>query len=717
MRAAIGMGLWAAALGAAWALPQPEWSLPDFPRRVVFTPSFPTGSVVLVNAPREGVRANSGFAARTRAGQPLPWRLVAADERQAVVAVTVAAAEDRQPHLLYYGGPPAAGDPALRDQRPVLAQVYAGRGKGVPDTWERLAYLMHTAGTPTRVFLRERFAAASLSPWQIDWRGDGRRPPAATLVWQQSFFLCPTSGVLRLALDCEDAGFVRLDGELALEHPGEHPAGVWRVGPPLLLRAGVHRLEVFHYSRQPQVLRLGWRREADAEVTPLPEHWLLAGQEAKELRVERSDRTLQPGFVYELQRPYAFRGLEPVFVPVRFRNTSLNWLGAPLTSRWLFDDGSVSEEERPRHTLQGLREHRVRLELRDELGFVAACERTLDCRFLLPTWHTADARLVDLPAICYEDDPIAAALTVAGEAPEALTLAAEWDVHDLTGSRRHTQAPLTLAGVRLNVPLLNAPAGALRRLDWRLTHRGVAIVSGVVRFLRAPFDPLPARVAGDRLYSAAGEQLVLVLNREGAATGQPPITTEQAFGVVLCADDTLAAPDVRGGAVVSDYADWLARFVDGPDRPIVRRLFPPPWESYPEAYGPLLKLCQIPEALVAPADVLVLSLGRQDLAHGVSEAEFERYAAALSDLAATLKRPVVWVTPPPYAAEGGRPRAYAAAIRRVAAARNMPVADLFTAFSGYERREALFAREGDPVLTPEAQRLAGQVLARALLSD
>jgi hypothetical protein len=158
--------------------------------------------------------------------------------------------------------------------------------------------------------------------------------------------------------------------------------------------------------------------------------------------------------------------------------------------------------------------------------------------------------------------------------------------------------------------------------------------------------------------------------------------------------------------------------VDGPDRPIVRHAPLPDWESVPDAYGPFLKLVQIPRAVALGTDVVVISVALRDVLAGVDPDAFERQLAALGDLIAfSMDCPVLWVTPPPYPADPDRIRPYAAAIRRVADARRMPVADVYTAFIGMRSESRPLFRRRDLALSASGQALAAQVIARALLGD
>jgi hypothetical protein len=141
-----------------------------------------------------------------------------------------------------------------------------------------------------------------------------------------------------------------------------------------------------------------------------------------------------------------------------------------------------------------------------------------------------------------------------------------------------------------------------------------------------------------------------------------------------------------------------------------------PYSDGTQAYGPLVKLVSVPAAIGPEADVAVLSVCLGDLLARRDPEVFEREAAALSDLLAGARNcPVLWVTPPPFPSMPGRTRPYAAAVKRVAAARLIPVADLFTAFkSRGAGMQDLFLGD-NPALSGRGHELAARVIARALL--
>jgi hypothetical protein len=359
------------------------------------------------------------------------------------------------------------------------------------------------------------------------------------------------------------------------------------------------------------------------------------------------------------------------------------------------------------------------MEVQDPAGVTEICEKTVDCRRALPRQYAVASEMIDLPAVCFAEDQVSPQFCFSGQLPAGKPFEIVWEIRERAGGRKSSSKTVVLSNEPIRIPLIKkTEAGSLLSIQWHVKHNGVDIGTGTVKFMTPPFDELPTRVMGDSLFGSTGNQLVLLPYRHSGSFAQHPISTKQAFGTLLCVDDFLAAPGLSVGTGVTPFHRSLGRIVDGPNNPVVQYAPSPPWEKSPDAYGPLLKLVQVPAAIDKGTDVVVLSIGLRDLTDLKSAAVFERHIAALSDIVAvSLKHPVIWVTPPPYPGQPGRAREFAVAIRRVADTRRMPVADLYTTFSGMRGDLRPFVGGLDLVLSEECQNLAAQMIVRALLQE
>ena len=114
--------------------------------------------------------------------------------------------------------------------------------------------------------------------------------------------------------------------------------------------------------------------------------------------------------------------------------------------------------------------------------------------------------------------------------------------------------------------------------------------------------------------------------------------------------------------------------------------------------------------------VAVLSFGLDHLLSYNRPDEYERILAVVTDilLARRAMRTII-TTPPPVGIDKEQVREYAAASRRVAAARGIPVADLYSGFMGMSQNVDLFEGDG-PELSDVGARLAAQIISRTIVA-
>lgn len=700
----------ALAMGAAPALAERRaWLAPELTRRAYLTVPGEFGRKLLVRIPTEPDNpAAPPFAAFDAAGGTAECQVAFASEREVFVLVAARNADRGREYAIYFGSDPKPGfepPPPEPDPTPVQVEVIDAGGHAVPNSWEKMRYMMAQGS---------RSGELSYYP-SLDALGEARsqeKRDRQRIVIARSYLLCASEAVYRFAVDCEDAGFLLLDGQLVAEWPGEHDGGAWREGGPVLVKAGPRRLEFVSRSarRRPQ-LRIGWRPEDQASVAPLPASLLLAAVAADPVRVERLSQTLHPSFVTRQRRAYQFAGCDATFFPVEFRSTTENWLSTAVRCRWEFGDGSTGEGAAAGHVYTRPGVYAATLEVRDGLGFVRRWQDTVDCRETVPRPYSIHGEMTALPAVCYAADTVEPRLRLATSFPWTNNLSVTGELAMRDGRRRAMDVTDLNPFREDSCPVVAGRAGDVAWFAWSVKHQGVEIEHGRVEFLTPPFARLPARVDGDRLYDAEGVRLVLIPDAGPGPTA--PGLGRSALRIV-CVDDSLVpATDAKGPVVAYDQilASALGQRVAS-----VTRIQIPDWSARSEAYGPLLKLALVPELVDRSADVVVLSVGLRDMLDAVPPPAFERQAAALCDIiAGTRRQAVVWVAPPPYPPDADRVRPYAAAVQRMAEARGIRVADLYSAFrSAGERDGALFSPDS---IAPSArgQLLAARVIGSVLL--
>ena len=682
---------------------KPAWTRADCPFRVVFRLPARPGRTALVNVPTRGAKLDpSGFEAVLGSGEAVPLEILRIGRDSAQVLVKTESSRPKGELVLYYGGKGRPRGAAIRDPSPFRIDRHRIPGGSMPNSWKKALHLLRRSG---------RSVESSYKPGLGELPGfDG------SIAVVRSLLRCPEDGIYTFGIRARGVGFMAVDGELVANQVDPHMDASFKPGASLRLDKGAHRVDIWSFHHRNAFVMPAWTPPGAKTLATIPATSFCTATEISEQRLERIDRTLHPGFTHKILTAYTFGGNPAVFVPVQFKDMTSNWLARNTRYEWSFSNGVRIEETNPRHVLLGAGFHRVSLSVRDSLGFEASAEQEIDCRLADPEQYAVAAEIVRLPPVCYPSDAVEPALRVSGDVPENRPLKVAWTIHARDGDTAY-ERDVSLVERYVDIPLCHETTHRLRRITWKLLHHDACLESGEIAFSRPPFEEVPTTVRGDHLFDRQGRLVVLVPYQHAGQRAQPPISTKQAFGHVACVDDSLAAPDFPGSGQLLAFDRILARIVNGPDRPIVRYVTLPGWDAAPQASGRLLKLIKVPVALSEATDVAILSLSVRDMLATRDVGQFEREIAALTDLlSATMGIPVVWVTPPPYPPDPAAVRPYAAAVQKIAGARHVPVADLFTAFLASRPNYRDFFRGDDLILSPRGQQLAARIIARALLS-
>ncbi len=548
---------------------------------------------------------------------------------------------------------------------------------------------------------------------------DGKSHPRNSTADIQSVILPPAAGSYRFALNSHYPSFLLIDGELVASGGGEHAGDDWKTGDPVVLLARPMKIELVTTAMPTLSVKVGWilpGSPSNAVPLTIPATAYAAVTMPASARLEVQSEPLYANFTYKHARPYRFRESPTIFSKVSFTGIDVNWMKAPVRYQWVIDGvPQASTAHRFTQTLNNMSESLVTLAVRDTLGFTNSQSHVIKPTSEPPHEYAVDAEMGNLPPACYPTDIVHPVLLLNGATDGGMPLVAAWHLTGPGLDLRGEQPVQRLRRQRIDLPLGRYHAADLSRIDWSINHHGTPIAAGVVRFEKPPYRSVPSRAEGPALFNAAGQQVVLVANQYADQYRQPPITTTHAFGHIACLDDFIC-PNGDGGGK-PPYPTILERIINGADHPQVSYYTTPQSPAVEQrGYLPLLKLLQAP-GLAKGSDVVVLSLARRDMRDLASPERYERYAAALTDLlSATLGYRVVWVTPPPFEGNVDQTRPYAAAIRRVADARNIPVADLFTAATILGQQESLFHDAAAHSLSEQGQALAAELCARALLS-
>jgi lysophospholipase L1-like esterase len=724
-------------------------SLATYQARLAFRPPPQPAELVVVryDTSHPVCAGFKSFRVEDGAGVVAPSRLVWRSAEAAHLLVYTGSPAIRGSELYVFGfDQPEAKEvttPWSNDLMRVGVTVKQRGSPTLPSTWERFLYFWEKSSTllaagveqdmdmddfsAMMVRLAEQHPSAALSVTNTTrsrrnrreieagkkaaWREQHGRP--AVLVRMDSLVVFPSDGDYRMALACQDSGYVLVDGELVLSvESGAVPSG-WQIGEARRYRAGLHTVEVMTASTEP-VIRVGWAPPGEEAIVELGGESLLAPSPVLDGRFEVRGRFVHADFSHTLLDAYKFRDMPGVFTPVRFTDASRNPGGASVTRRWLIG-GSVYDSAAPTHTFSEPGQYPVRLDLADSLGATGSCERVVDVRVMVAQEYAVDFDLGGLPSACFDGDPVSPFLVGSGKGPAGVGFGVEWSflgggTNEISGGATN----VALAGQAVKVDLGKHDVHGLSSLTWRVRVANREIKAGRVTFARAPFTVWPESVVADRLCDRTGGQTVLVTSIERSDDSYDQQQRVPSAGPVILLDDTLV-PYADPGGERDAYAAMLPRFLNG-GREVRFASIAPPEESGGSLKS-LAKFVSLPKAAGDDADrTVVLSTGIHDMLLGGDDGSFERGLAALVDKLLADNAAVVLVTPPPYTGMETRLRRWAVAVRRVADARCLPVADLYTAFMGMRGEGGPYFELDGLGLTARGHRLAAERIARTLRS-
>ena len=715
---------------AATALgPQPVWLYPTAPARQIMPAPAKGRESLLVAIPApaglEGLGELRAAAIRSD-GRRLTCQPLLLDASNVWVRVADpqgAKAENGKLCAVYL----AVNDKALpapdagsSHPESVALTLAPRRGHSDPHSWAVMKALY--AKSHPREQKRHLGNSINAEEWRERLKppADKKRRDRGSLARISSILMPPTAGAYRFAVRSSRPSFLLVDGELVATGGLRGRRDKWALGAPRMLSTKPVKIELLTSNLAKASLAAGWilpgsRPEANPQEIPTQSYGAVAMPATTHTEVQ--NQPLYANFTYTHKRPYRFRSSPIVFSSVTLAGADFNWLKSPVRYQWEINGKALETRNRRfEQRFDTSATNLVTLSVKDSLGFTNSVSRIVLPAQETPREYAVDAELGNLPPACYPTDIIHPVLLLNGQVEGNMPLQATWHLVG-PGLDQHERKELPrLRRQRIDVPLGRHHAADLTRIEWAITHNDTAIISGVVRFERPPFQSSPSRVVGSALFNAAGDQVVLVANQYAERYQQPPITTKQAFGRISCLDDFICPGGDGAHATAPHYPTVLARIIDGADHPeVFFHTLPRATNMLHQAYQPLLKMVQAPR-LSQGSDVVVLSLAHRDMRDLASPERYERYAAALTDLlSATLGFRVVWFTPPPFGGTATKTRPYAAAIRRVADARNIPVADLYSAGTIMGQQSLLFEDDAARSLSQQGQTLAAELCARALL--
>jgi hypothetical protein len=712
--------------------PDPPWQHADAPVRVVFQApanqrlalvEIPAGSVVDGQISR--VAAYHGASPRS-------LRVAATNAGAVSVLVNCEGLAPQAVVALYAitNTTPLAPDCPFVDPQPVSVSIQRAGANEAPPTWEEMRFMSTRPGRQPVQFPLEGFIpVVSNEQGPRNWyQGGWRRPVYVAKL--SGKMLIPASGEFRFAVKSRKPVYLLLQDKLVFQVGSRsRKDDDWMPSDPIPLRAGILDYTVLTLCDREINLNLGWIPPGTDAIVELPQAALLTGADPVAARVERIGATLHAGADYALEPSYVFYGHETRFTPVSLRSIHAAWEGAQdVSCLWKQAGATLGETPRCRIIATNTGALPVDLEVRNKPGACETARLTVVIPDTIGNEYRLATRLQGVPAICYDDDPVQPEIHLRGTAPDSLPLTLTAWTTTPEGVEKMYREVVTLqqGWTRLVLPV--GTAHDFTSIRWTVSHAGVTVNNGAIRFLRQPFEALPDDLDGS--FMVMGEASCVLMPRRASSGHPAPFTGLRPGQQITLLDGFLAPPGLGGednglafdrqflsdiqvfGAQIPGLAANSIRYrrqsVESLKAFIPTRTF--------DRLAPLTQLARL-----NPADIVVVAPDMPGLAAGETLEDFERRLAALAGLLRdALPAQVVLMTPPPGLLPadmrvpthpGEDPmRPYAEAVLRVADALGITVADFYTMCHTREATPAVV----DGTLTNAGRRLAAETLARTL---
>lgn len=731
-----------ASVYCADASPKIRWHDPAAQERAIFKRGRGVESSVLVKIPISAKKRSMARAFRDD-GVELPVSVVHQSSSELYVLVRTGEQKTAfgSSFLVYYGQSPDNQPEPLdnEDSEPVTVEIFTERSRSIPMSWERMLYMISQKPSPASVNTQRSISDVTPPPVEGEETKDRFRhrhnaQSTGAMVHISTHIVIPEDGLYSFAIDCNDAGFVMVDREINVSWPGRHLAGQVREGSPVFLKAGPHMLEI--YGAAASVTRA---RVSLAEVNGgggykrVERMTLVSSAVPVALRIENKDKTIHAGFGFSIAQPYRFRGMNQTFVPVVLEDFSRNDLSSGYDVRWFPSSaGAVGVDVGNGTTRAGYQAgskalrgpnlthlfdstglHNVRVEVRDTLGFVSSMEREVDTRNIQFMEYSVNATPVNVFPCMYGADMVEPSVRVVMSGGVGLDFVLAWKWLDAGGKEHTGSARIQATEIADKIKMFSAHAEDVAKVDWELSHHGYRLDGGTMKFCHFPFDDFPVRASEDRLYGSDGAQLVYVSSRGSPDFKQARIGVAHLKGGVTCFDDMLATVRPLSGEqpTFSDILQEMLSMGEGD----VRKHQLSTRGKY-DVLGVAELLLDTADNTKGAGGVAVLSMGREHFEAYDNPEQFERILAGCADILLSRRAMrTVLVTMPPMGSDREAVRKYAVAARRVADARGVPVADLYSGFSGMGENLAPFEGNGSE-LSDEGLRLAGQIIVRTIIA-
>ncbi|MFH1905140.1 MAG: PKD domain-containing protein [bacterium] len=497
---------------------------------------------------------------------------------------------------------------------------------------------------------------------------------------------CPLDGKYGFATNSDDASFLLVDGKLTASWPGGHEKegrgrpliDKWTHQGEIYLEKGVHLIQYYQEEGTgTQLSRAGWKKPGDKDFMIIPKEAFIDKLKARQASLQTYGKPLNAFFFTEEKESMCFNRQTHELISFQFQDASISKDSGTLSCQWDFGDGSTSRERNPLHIYPADSIYKIKLQVKNAKGLMDIYEKYIQVHpRSQPKNIQLEWRVTNNLNIFYPQEPLQLGVWIKNYSDTGAKLELIWESLDnkgdkgKQGSREFVLEPNQ--GEKVDIPLNRYPIE--QSMDFYLSYGGNIITKRKIEFLDVGSEFKGLRTVEDHIEDSENSLVLFRISQIEAPAYHPHSTQNKANIVILGAlfcnkDDDDNYWKMLSGLLQNYYGNKVNVNLNFIEIPV----------DTPAGSG-LLTICRLEEVIKQNPDLVIFSLGMNEVINHLSLGEFKCCLTFLTTAIKSRGIRTVLVIPPPVIGKVASSMDVAIAVKKVGLRQAVDVVDLFSAF-------------------------------------
>ncbi|MBU0478536.1 PKD domain-containing protein [bacterium] len=497
---------------------------------------------------------------------------------------------------------------------------------------------------------------------------------------------CPLDGKYGFATNSDDASFLLVDGKLAVSWPGGHEKegkgrpliDKWTHQGEIYLEKGVHLIQYYQEEGTgTQLSRAGWKKPGDKDFMIIPKEAFIDKLKARQASLQAYGKPLNAFFFTEEKESMRFNRQTQELISFQFQDASISKDSGTLSYQWDFGDGSTSSERNPLHIYPADSIYKVRLQVKNVEDLMDIYEKYIQVHpRSQPKSIQLEWRVTNTLNIFYPQELLQLGVWIKNYSDTGAKLKLVWESLDNRGDKiKQGSRELVLEpnqAEKVDIP----PARFIKdkSMDFYLSYGGNIITKKKIEFLDVGSEFKGLRIVEGHIEDSENSLVLFRISQTKAPAYRPHRTQNKANIVILGAsfynkDDNDNCWKILSGLLKNYYGNKVK----------VNLNYVEISEDAQVSSG-LLGICRLEEAIKQNPDLVLFSLGMNEVISHLSLGEFKRCLTFLTTAIKSRGIRTVLVIPPPVIDKVIFSMDIAIAVKEVGLRQAVEMVDLFSAF-------------------------------------